>query len=442
MNKIRKLKTLIYQFLTWCSGANPDILANKARFSDKFICGRSEQIKHAWTGALVLIPPLLAFCGMLYAASTLNISKVMIIFISCIWGIIVFILERYIVTSFRKSSSIKKDLRSVTFTIRLFFSIGVGFTIADPLIHGIFKESINKKLVEINQFEINSITQEAQILTEQQEQKKDKLDTELKEKDEAINQFDKKLSDEIDGIVGQSSGISGDGPSAKEKRKIRNRMLFERSDLAAGIAAEKARADTQIAQIERNRDIQLQSRKFSHDYLAQRHALSVLASENTDIWWVRLFLTIFLIFIDVCCILYKAASSKGPYDDHVNYEEYLSDIESKIEEDKINTEYKTSQEFNKEDGKEIILRISELNQKLQANSGTLLAIYEDEKLFNQKMIEEHIQFGQFIADRRKEIEQIEDEFIKTQEIDILEKMIKEFYNKAYQLIEEHSKIKM
>lgn len=438
MKTLRNFKYFIYRFLIWCSGSNPDILENKARFSDKFVCGRSEQIKHAWTGALVLIPPLLAFCGMLYAASTLDISKEMVLFIACIWGIIIFILERYIVTSFRKSNSVKKDLLSVTFMIRMIFSIGVGFTIADPLIHGIFKESIDKKLIEMNQSEIDLISQEAYVLTEQQELKKEKLDIELKEKDELIAQFDKMLSDEIDGLVGRSSGISGDGPSAKEKRRIRNRMLFERGELVANIDIEKARIDSVITQIEINRNQQIQNRKFSHDYLAQRHALSVLANENADIWWVRLFLTVFLIFIDVCCILYKAASSKGPYDDHINYEEYLSEIESKMEENKINTEYKARREFNEEAGKEIVLKTSELSQKLQANSEAVLAIYEDEKKFNQKMIEEHIQFREFVKERRKEIEQIDDEIIKDEENKILNRMIKEFYDKANQAIDEHS----
>src|SRR5450759_4219794 len=82
MSNLSKLKYFFYRILVWCAGSNPDILENKARFSDIFVCGRSEQIKQAWTGALVLIPPTLAFCGMLYAAATLSISQTAVITIA------------------------------------------------------------------------------------------------------------------------------------------------------------------------------------------------------------------------------------------------------------------------------------------------------------------------------------------------------------------------
>ncbi|MEI7580056.1 MAG: DUF4407 domain-containing protein, partial [bacterium] len=253
---ISNTKYFFYRLLVWCAGANPDILENKAKFSDRFECGRSEQIKHAWTGALVLIPATLAFCGMLYAAATLNISQVAVILIALIWANVVFILERYIVSSFRKSDSVKRDLLSVTFIVRFIFSIGVGCTIADPLIHGIFQESIEKKLSEMNVTEIDNIGSETRALIAIQDtnivalnKRKDFISKVLIAKDDSIATFDNKLTNEIDGRVG--SGKVGDGPSAGEKRKIRDRMISERNSIYKNDSISKAAIDISIAKIEK-----------------------------------------------------------------------------------------------------------------------------------------------------------------------------------------------
>ena len=271
MDNFSKLKYVIYRLLVWCAGSNLDILENKARFSNEFICGKSEQIKHAWTGALVLIPPTLSFFGMLYAAATLDVPQVAVMTIAMLWTGVVFILERYIVCSFRKSESIRHDLISVTFIVRLFFSIGVGFAISDPLIHGIFNKSIEKKLSEINRTEVDNIKAKSLALIAIKDDDKRARHNQLIAKNDSIAKYDTKITNEIDGLIGKSSGVIGDGPSAQEKKEIRERMLKEWHLLNYQDSIKNISIDSDITKIKNDTEKIIKSKKYSNDYLAQRH---------------------------------------------------------------------------------------------------------------------------------------------------------------------------
>ena len=195
------MKNIIYKFLIWCSGSNSNILDNDGRYSDVFQCGKSERIKHAWIGALVLIPTTFAFIGMLYASTTLELPKFVYPILAIIWAGIIFIIDRYIVATFRKSNSIKNDLFSIVFITRLIFAIGVGLMVSDPLIQGVFTESIGQRLAEERKIEERKIDSLARIdVTRIQDIVNPLVENanEFKrEINERIAEYDNKLSGEI-----------------------------------------------------------------------------------------------------------------------------------------------------------------------------------------------------------------------------------------------------
>ena len=107
-----------YRFLILCAGSDEDILKR---------CPRSEHIKHAGFGALVLVPATLGLFSMTYAISTFVKSPYLYILAGLTWAVIVFIFDRFIISSFRKKSSVLKDVTSLTFLSRLVFFPGLSY---------------------------------------------------------------------------------------------------------------------------------------------------------------------------------------------------------------------------------------------------------------------------------------------------------------------------
>src|SRR5947209_2813349 len=132
----------------WCAGADKDVLNN---------CPRSERIKHAGYGSLILVPAILAFFSSSYALSTFINNRNAYLAGAVTWALIVFAIDRVIISTFRKGAAIRNDLASVSFIARLIFAILVGFVVAHPLVMFYFDSSIEGRLDEKQRDEIAKI---------------------------------------------------------------------------------------------------------------------------------------------------------------------------------------------------------------------------------------------------------------------------------------------
>ena len=92
------MKQTIFEFLLWCSGSNPDLIEKSPR---------SEHIKHAGYGALVLIPAVLALFTMTYALSTVTDHWYFYVPAGICWAAIIFFADRFLVSSFRKANNLR-----------------------------------------------------------------------------------------------------------------------------------------------------------------------------------------------------------------------------------------------------------------------------------------------------------------------------------------------
>ncbi len=93
------MKSILYRFLILCAGSDEDILAK---------CPRSEHIKHAGFGSLVLVPATLGLFSMTYAISTFVENPFVYIAAGVTWAGIIFIFDRFLISTFRKKDSISK----------------------------------------------------------------------------------------------------------------------------------------------------------------------------------------------------------------------------------------------------------------------------------------------------------------------------------------------
>ena len=107
------MKDFIYKILIWLAGSDKDILEK---------CPRSEHIKHGLYGVLVLVPATLALFAMTYAISTFTKHWYIYVPAGVIWSIIVLFFDKFIVSTFRKSGSVLKDISSFVFISRFIFA--------------------------------------------------------------------------------------------------------------------------------------------------------------------------------------------------------------------------------------------------------------------------------------------------------------------------------
>ncbi|MEO7120795.1 MAG: DUF4407 domain-containing protein, partial [Ginsengibacter sp.] len=142
------MKKIIYRFLVLCAGSDEDILKR---------CPRSEHIKHAGFGSLVLVPATLALFSMTYAISTFVDNRWLYILAGLTWAAIVFVFDRFIISTFRKRNSVAQDALSITFLSRIIFSAFVGIAVAHPLVLLYFHESINVNMDEVAHAKADSI---------------------------------------------------------------------------------------------------------------------------------------------------------------------------------------------------------------------------------------------------------------------------------------------
>ena len=127
---------MITNFLISCSGANKQILKD---------CP-TERTKFVGIGATIFLTAVLACISGGYAIFfTFNNFFVSLIF-GLLWGFIIFNLDRYIVSSIKKTGSLTKEF--LTALPRFLIAIVLGITISKPLEIKLFDGSITKKMGE------------------------------------------------------------------------------------------------------------------------------------------------------------------------------------------------------------------------------------------------------------------------------------------------------
>lgn len=128
---------LVSRLLWWCSGADPDIL---------HACPRSEHIKFSGIGGTVFFTGLLASLSGGYAFFTVFASVPVAVLFGLLWGLIIFNLDRFIVSTIKKDGSIRQQF---TMAIpRLLLAITLAIVISKPLELRIFNGEIEEILTQ------------------------------------------------------------------------------------------------------------------------------------------------------------------------------------------------------------------------------------------------------------------------------------------------------
>lgn len=298
-------------FFWFCSGANFALLRRAPTESNKYF----------GIGATVFFTGVLAALAAGYALFTVFQSLGPAIFFGLLWGLMIFNLDRFIVSSMRKQQNARAEWKLAI--PRLVLAVLLALVISKPLELKMFEREINRKLDEKKtEFIAQAKANLAKGFPEIQELEA-KIDT-LKSETSAAESFRDQLQKEYDAErFGEkttgTSGIVGLGTNAKKKE-----AQLDASQLALDELRKRnqVRVDTLEAQI--REFIALRQAEFEKqqpgiegfDGLAARmDALYILTTESAAMEMANVFIMLLFIAIETSPIFVKLISARGPYDE-------------------------------------------------------------------------------------------------------------------------------
>ncbi|MBT9188089.1 DUF4407 domain-containing protein [Zobellia russellii] len=303
---------MVQQFFILCSGADTSILKT---------CSKGEQNKYAGIGATVFFTALMAFIASSYALYTVFDNVYTAVFFGLIWGLLIFNLDRFIVSTIKKRDSFDNELLQAA--PRLLLAIIIAVVISKPLEMKIFEKEINQVLLEQkNEMTLANKNQLALQYTPTIEklnaditQLKDEILTKIAETDALYNTY-------ITEAEGTSGTLKlGKGPVYEEKREKHDAALAELNALKetnaqkiTGIENEISALNAEYADVVKNSQPVIDG---FDGLMARINALNELP------WWPSFFIFLLFLAIETSPIIAKLLSTKGTYDVKLEEEESM-----------------------------------------------------------------------------------------------------------------------
>lgn len=330
----------LLNFFIFCSAADKSILLR---------CPASERNKYASIGATVFFTGVLASLSGGYALFTVFNSVPIAIGLGLFWGALVFNLDRFIVSTIKKSEQRFAQLKQVT--PRLLLAIFLAIVISKPLELKIFEQEISeqlhytgvKKMSEIDSLYDQKIgLKSASILA---------LKNKTEERFVQREKYYEEYKCECEGSCG--TGARGVGSECKRKEEKYIKADVEYQETKKEHDHQVALINQEIAGLEKEKEKYKTELKanFANGLMARLNALNQLP------FGPSLAIVLLLICIEIAPIFAKLLSPFGPYDHLLKTVEYDYEIEE-------------------------ISSINLRNQKLN-NHLTLVASIEQEKIEQQ-----------------------------------------------------------
>ena len=290
-------------FFIMCSGADASLLKE---------CGASERHKHAGIGATVFFTALMAFIAAGYALYTVFDTIWTAVAFGLVWGLLIFNLDRYIVSTLKKSGSRWREILQAV--PRLLLAIIIAVVISKPLELKIFEKEIDQVLLEEkNAMTLDNQEQVAALYVVDQSafaKAIQQLKEEIAIKEAQVNALYDTYIAEAEGTAGTKK--LGKGPVYQEKREKHDVALAELEVLKATNAEKIAALEAQITQSKIAQDQQIASSQPIIDnfdgLMARITALNKLP------YFTSFFIFLLFLAIETSPILAKLIAPAGEYD--------------------------------------------------------------------------------------------------------------------------------
>lgn len=365
---------MLQSFFILCSGADSSILKT---------CSEGEQNKYAGIGATVFFTAIMAFIASSYALYTVFDNAYTAIFFGLIWGLLIFNLDRFIVSTIKKRNSFGSELLQAT--PRIILAVIIAIVISKPLEMKIFEKEINQVLLE----EKNAMTlaNKEQLALQYTpniakiNQDIASLKNEITAKEEVTDALYNTYITEAEGTAG--SMLLGKGPVYEEKREKHDAALAELQSLKLLNNEKIAVLEQQITALNSEYAKVVNT---SQPIIDGFDGLMARISALDKLPWLPSFF-IFLLFlaIETSPIIAKLLAPKGAYDlkledeestlktwvdQKVQQREYVSTTDSALN-NKIYSEIKTEEEvyaYKKKKAEELLKLQADAFHDLQVKS--------------------------------------------------------------------------
>ncbi|MBF6607683.1 MAG: DUF4407 domain-containing protein [Flavobacterium sp.] len=326
---------MLKSFFILCSGADRNLLST---------CSEGEQTKYAGIGATVFFTAVMAFIAGSYALYTVFDSALPAIAFGLVWGLLIFNLDRYIVSTMRKREKFGSEFLQAL--PRIVLAIIIAIVISKPLEIKIFEKEIATVLLkEKNAMALANKNEVANYFQSDVEQNKaaiDSLKSQITKKEAEVNALYETYITEAEGTKGTMK--LGKGPVFKEKiakhdlakseldsiRKANFALITERENRAKTLQADLDKKVSETQPIIDGFD----------GLMARINALNKLP------FLPSLFIMLLFLAIETAPIIAKLLSPKGEYD--FKLEDLETALQATLEQDKYQRKLlvKTSAEMH------------------------------------------------------------------------------------------------
>lgn len=311
------------RFFHFAAGVSKDIMSE---------CPESEKIKYAGIGASVYFTTLMAGLSAYFAFQLIFQQTLISLLLSFLWAALIFNLDRFLVSSFRKKgNSIQEFLQALP---RILMAVCIALVISKPLELKLFQSEIDFKLIEIKKEKSDEIeksfTERINQIEKQQKDYQKTVENSFVLKEAYYDQY----KCECDGTCG--TGNTGRGSECLRKQAKYEAYTKEHFDIQQRINNQLTLLSREKLALnkEKRREKEELEQHFSKGLLARLEALSSL-SGNTSLAILLLF-----IFLETAPVLSKLFAPIGPYDHLLQSKEYPFKIAfmGQIHEHKISDE--------------------------------------------------------------------------------------------------------
>ena len=321
--KRRSALSFFYRLFCWCSGARIYLLER---------CP-SDLNKYLGIGAVILMTGIMASLSGSYAIYTIFRSYPIAIAFGLLWGVLIFFLDFFLVSSLKKQEHIKLEL---PFALpRFVLALLIAVVISKPIELKLFEREINveieamrsEKNMEFSKIVGQEFGDLDRLIIENEELKK-----EIEVKETLRNQLFKMVIAEAEGQ--SPTGRLGKGPVYAEKRQefdASDRSLIEIKERNYKQIEEN---NLRINQLKALRDLRkratAQASSESDGFLARLQAMSNIKETSLIVSITSWFITLLFIVIESSPIIVKLLSRKGPYDFLLEAEEFAKEAEASM----------------------------------------------------------------------------------------------------------------
>jgi hypothetical protein len=294
---------MLSKFFIICSGADSDILER---------CPKSERQKFVGIGATVFFTAVMAFFAAAYALYTVFDNISLAIVLGIIWGLLIFNLDRYIVSTMKKRDRFGAEILQAS--PRIILAVIIAMVIAKPLELKVFEKEIDNVLLsKRNELALKNQNEVAVLFNSEIDR--------LKNENQALQASVDAKKAETDALydiyISEAEGTSGTmklgkGPVYAEKREKHDAALADYQDLKKRNEQRIAENDTKIGDLRAQEKAAVQAAQPVIDgfdgLMARLEALQELP------YLPQLFIFLLFIAIETTPIFAKLFAPKGEYD--------------------------------------------------------------------------------------------------------------------------------